>query len=194
MVAFTHFGIAAAVRKTVEQELTVKLDKVGFGFGNIKPDISPDLFKNLHIKDRSFDLVKHKIKELMDCKLDKSTKCTRQFSEKLGVVAHYIADFFCYVHSNHYKGSLLLHNVYEIGLWNYCRLNARSIKVYSSPAMTSIVTDYNALCNYIEELHNEYMTQKPSCDLDISYTLRACTSLCLSIIASCTMNQLKPVV
>ncbi len=190
MVTFTHIEIAATVLKTVERELSVRLDRAGFIYGSIKPDISPALVKILHFKEFSYEFVKQEITELMQYRFDESTKCTRKFSERLGVVIHYLADYFCYAHSTHFKGNMFSHLTYEMMLSAYWRLNPKKTKAGMAPDKVYLFTDYPALCSHIEKLHNGYMARKPSYDLDLAYTLRICTTLCLSVIASCTKKQL----
>jgi len=181
MIMSTHLGIAAAIQKYAEEKLSVKLDTVGFYYGNIKPDICPRLTKVLHVKEHSFDFAKQEIKRLMELKPDSPVRYTRQFSEEIGIILHYIADYFSYPHSKHFKGSLFSHYVHEVDLSAYCWINSKRIKAQSYLDQAVVFTDHKALCNYIEESYNDYMIKKSCHELELSFALRACASVCLSI-------------
>lgn len=187
---FTHLGIAKAVKQAVEQELPVKLNTMGFLYGNVKPDLSPMLYEIPHYKKNSFDFVKQEIKRLMGLRLESSSICSKQFSESLGILTHYLSDYFCYAHSEPYKGSLFSHYIYEMDLSVYCKRHAKKIRMHNYPGGRSVYTDYQALCNYIEKLHCEYMSKKPSFESDIAYALRACTTLSLSILLTYSRGKM----
>ena len=123
MHTITHLSMSLAIRKLVEKHLPIKLDKVGFMLGNIKPDFAPRLVKIPHYRDDAIHFVKSEIKALLNYQIIEHTKCTRYFSQRLGVILHYLSDFFCYAHSKNFKGNMFNHYLYEIGLSNYFKAN-----------------------------------------------------------------------
>ena len=77
-----------------------------FLLGNLFPDL-------IH----SYLWCRHEYKhsrEFIQKKLDKIKKRPRLFSFHMGVLAHYICDYFCYPHSNCYEKGLIQHILYEI--------------------------------------------------------------------------------
>lgn len=74
MNTFTHLGISQRLRYAVEKEFNIKLDSAGF--------------------------IKEEINNLLNLKLN---KCTRFFSERLGIITHYLSDFFCHAHSEYFR-------------------------------------------------------------------------------------------
>lgn len=187
----THLGIAASIQKFVQKELGIKLDTLGFMLGNIKPDIYRHSIKIPHFKDDAMDFIKNEINELLDYDIENSRKGLRDFSEKLGIVTHYISDFFCKVHSKERNINIAKHYLYEMLLSNYCQLNSRKYKNAKNIKYSFIKPDYNSICEYIDNLYNDYLSQKPSYRLDMTYALRACTSLCLSVISECVIEKVK---
>lgn len=189
MVIFDHMGIARTIAQTVEQNFSLKLDTRAFIYGSIKPDLSSAYSTILHYKEDSFDYVMQEIRELMNDFLDGQEVCPRAFSEKLGVVTHYLADYFCYVHNSHFKGSMFTHLVYELKLFGYGRWNARQLKANRLATPIPIFKDEDEIGDYLEKLHQAYMKQPPGYELDLTCAYRICSSLCLSVIASCTKKQ-----
>ncbi len=189
----THLEIAKIVKKAVEEQFPIKLDTTGFYYGAIKPDISPELVKILHYKKDSFNYIKQEIKKLWETKPIGTMKYSRHLSERLGVIMHYITDYFCYVHSDHYQGSMFLHCLYELELAVYCKVKARKLKINNDCGKSNILRNYNDLGHYIEKLHCEYMSKKPGKGLDISFALQACITLCLSMISAAFNTGKSPV-
>ncbi len=191
MTVFTHLGIAKAVHRAAERELSVKLDTAGFLYGNIKPDICPGLIRIPHFKDCSFSFICKKIQALMEqIETDSSVIGTRKFSEDLGIISHYLSDYFCYAHSKHFNGGLLSHYLYEFDLFAYCRINPGKIHKCIYSDCVYISNDFNSLCSYIESLSEEYMGKAPCYELDMSYAVKASASICLSILAPCAFKEI----
>ncbi len=184
MNTFTHLGISHRLMHAVEKELKVNLDTAGFILGNIKPDISSRLIQIPHYKKDSIGFIRKEIGYLLGLKLN---KCTRLFSERLGIITHYLSDFFCHAHSENFKGGLLEHYLYEIQLSGYCNINYNAITGFNYGKNAVVNRESFSICAYIDELHEEYCRESnvPSFELDMYYTLKACTSICFSIIYIC---------
>lgn len=73
----------------------IELDRELFLFGSIVPDYSPMHKVIRHYLNSSFDYVKTVIEKVV------GMRDVRQVSFYLGIVAHYIADYFCSPHYNH---------------------------------------------------------------------------------------------
>lgn len=190
MNTFTHLGIAGIIERAVEDELSVKLDAFAFRYGSVEPDISPALIKIPHYKQDAEDFVRQQIRNLIYLKKSTFPICTRQFSERLGVITHYLSDFFCYVHSANYKGGTLGHYLYEMNLSNYCKMHPRLMKAHKNSRFTQINPSYKSICSYIDEQHNKYIERNPSYEIDMDFTLRVCISVCLSIISACMAEEM----
>jgi len=88
------------------KELGCQLHKNLFLIGNLFPDIIQSYFWRRHEYKHSRDYI---------CKkLDMVKRKSWLFSFHLGILAHYICDYFCYPHSPSFDKGLIDHIAYEI--------------------------------------------------------------------------------
>jgi len=193
MNIFTHLGISRGIMAVIERNLGIKLDGVGFVLGNIKPDIDPKLSSVPHLKNTVMDYVSSEIKSLLSMEDKIKNRCTREFSERLGLITHYLSDFFCYAHSEYFKGNILKHCIYESKLSKYCRKNKVAAAENIKKRITYIDTDLVSILGYIDNMHNEYLNagNKASCKRDMKYTMEMAASFCISVIKSYISEEIN---
>ncbi len=107
----THIWLGRIVWQFAESALGIRLDRGGFLFGNILPDVCLSFVTRPHTVDHTLGLVNKKIGRLNAIKHGEAY-IGRSFSRRLGVICHYYADFFCYPHSRGYAGDLKDHVAY----------------------------------------------------------------------------------
>lgn len=88
----------------------IELRRKFFILGNLAPDITYSFLFRRHQFNTSCHYLNKKIQSL--CKGALSPQ-SRLFSYRLGVVMHYVCDYFCYAHSSAFKGTLRDHIRYE---------------------------------------------------------------------------------
>ena len=88
------------------KELGCYIHEKLFLLGNLFPDLIQSYLWRRHEHQHSREYVKKK--------LDMLKKKPKLFSFHLGVLAHYICDYFCYPHSSAYSKGLIHHISYEI--------------------------------------------------------------------------------
>lgn len=191
MNTFNHLFIASVIKKYAEEELSVKLDTRGFLLGNIKPDLAPSLIKIPHFKADSISFVKLEMEKLLTNEITQNSKCSKSFSERLGIITHYLSDYFCYAHSKDFKGGNIYHYYYEVLLLNYCRNNVRKLASVLKPNKwrCSFAKDFKTICINLEDTHKQYLSFKPSCELDMSFTLNICAYIVISILRGCMKKE-----
>lgn len=111
----THIYIADRVIDQLKGD-NINLNNTAFKTGSVIPDFSPYHKYVKHYKDNSFEFVENSI-----CKLGESKNIT-ELSFKLGIVSHYLADYFCYPHFNNMtctSKDILGHIKYERELSKY---------------------------------------------------------------------------
>lgn len=191
MNILTHLGIAVQLKHLIEKNYQIKLRTVSFLMGSIKPDISSK-YKNIpHCIKGSEAFIQKEIQSLFLTKIYKSEKCTRGFSERLGVLTHYFSDFFCYVHTESYSGDTLGHYLYEMYQYIYYLINPQPTAICCFTEAAGSSHDVSSLCSYIDELYTKYLTVCNSAFyyFDIAYALKANAVLCLSVIAACMAEK-----
>lgn len=191
MNLFNHLGIAIKLKHNIEMNFHIRLKTINFLLGSIKPDISSRYINIPHYKKDSEGFIQEEIRSILEEKIYEFTKCTSNFSERLGVITHYLSDFFCYAHSDYFTGGMPKHYIYEMQLFIYDIINSKTI--IHSCSDNNIVINHNAssIWSYIDELHKNYLCEYKedhNC-IDMSFTLKACTSLCFSIITECIVSQ-----
>ena len=81
-------------------------------YGNIKPDFFPGSSHSSHTISNNIINVQECVDMLLNHKLD-----IKEFSLVLGILCHYICDFFCIYHNENYQNkSLFMHIKYEVQL------------------------------------------------------------------------------
>ena len=88
------------------KELGCHVNEKLFLLGNIFPDINHSYIWRRHDYQHSREYVRRKMEILQ--------KRPWLFSFHLGVLTHYISDYFCYPHSSGYDKGLVHHIIYEI--------------------------------------------------------------------------------
>lgn len=186
-----HMGFSEAIRKAIEKDLNIKIDRLSFMYGNIKPDLRPNLVNIPHYKDSAMEFVQGEIKKLTSYSLPKSRKWSKQLSERMGVITHYLSDFFCYAHSEFFQGDLVAHLLYESRLWYYFQRHPKTVKYSRKLLPCDIQSSAENIFNYIEEAHNRYLNiirDKHSYKWDTVESVRVCSTVCVSILSICLEN------
>ncbi len=186
MNAFTHVYLSMVFKKAIEKKLPVKLHTLSFVRGNLKPDFSLLLIKVPHYKIPTSELVIREMDKLITHQANKFAACTNDFSERLGVVTHYLSDFFCYAHSTGFKGSVIDHYIYEKKLSRYRRaMKDKITDMIGSVPFANCGTDYQSACRFLDRLHAKYRSKKPSYARDLVYTVKAGIPLAVYLVTVC---------
>lgn len=113
----THIYIADMVIDQIKGD-NINLNKTAFRTGSILPDFSPYHKHIKHYRDKSFTFVEKSIDNLGE------SKNIDDLSLRLGIISHYLADYFCYPHFNNMtftSKDILGHIKYEKELNTYIR-------------------------------------------------------------------------
>jgi len=180
----THRQIGKLVFKVVQKEYCISLKRIALEYGSIKPDIHPSFKSIPHTKTRSFGIVKDLIFDLLDKPIPLTKREMRKFSTKLGIVLHFLSDYFCYVHNNGTDESLRKHYLYER------KLAKRLIKhnwpnryadLWEIPSEIPLHTAQE-LVEYIEAMHESYLGRPQHLSVDIRFCLDVCTTIASAIV------------
>ncbi|MHB8076505.1 zinc dependent phospholipase C family protein [Desulfosporosinus fructosivorans] len=190
-----HLGMSQAIRNAVEKELAIKMDAFSFMYGNIKPDLEASSVKIPHFKHTTMELVQAEIEKLTTLRLNESRRWSKQLSERIGVITHYLSDFFCYAHTEYFKSNHRSHLLYEFQLLSHFQKSQKVAKHHSYIKPTDIQSSSNSIIAYIEEAHDRYLRNLEESplpfELDTANALTICILVCVSILSMCLDNQLK---
>ena len=117
MILNTHLTISNALIENLDSSKSFFISEKNFIYGNIKPDMTSKYVLHKHYLKESFDMIIGKIKSL--CKLSlvfiEKYFSISKFSQELGVICHFLCDFFCVPHSQRWEfsHSFKKHVIYE---------------------------------------------------------------------------------
>lgn len=141
------------------------LDRMSFIYGNIKPDLEKELREKSHRYEDTIHYVMEKIQNLTDLELSKN-----EFSKELGVICHFISDFFCTYHKKKYeKENIFKHLLYETKLHIYLKNKIKKRETFLFEKKDNeIIYDLRKM---VIKMHEEYMSKEHTKDNDIIFAL-----------------------
>ncbi|TCT14990.1 zinc dependent phospholipase C [Natranaerovirga pectinivora] len=174
MIIKTHMLIGKNAYQNIQEEYNIQLNKKYFMYGNIKPDITYTLSNKSHRLQDSLDFVLKEIDKL----IMNDEKNIETFSMNLGVINHFLSDFFCAPH--YYKGSyfknIVKHLRYEFKLnekfKEMTKKNELSIK-----ALDITGNLYPNIVTTIHSLETEYQKASVNIENDIKFAITLCTQI-----------------
>ena len=117
MFVNTHLLIGRSLIENINDNRSFFLSDKNFIYGNIKPDVSSKYVLQKHYLEESLDMIFKKVEHLCSLNLDCISKyfSISKFSQELGVICHFLCDFFCVPHSRRWEmsHSMSKHIAYE---------------------------------------------------------------------------------
>lgn len=165
----THKLIGENIIKYTESKNINLLNNRRFIWGNVKPDCVLKYKLIKHYYDESIDLIIDKIQYLSSLSIEDvfCDKTIEKFSEELGVVCHFLCDYFCAPHYYRWEckstSAVKQHMLYE-----------KKLSKIAKTFRPSVLINPNVTCNNVEEFiksmqqkYNGIVNQKN--DLIFSY-------------------------
>ena len=171
----SHISLAGYLIGELESE---QLDrhKKAFYFGSILPDLTPKMFAVPHEFQTSYRELQEKIRGLIAYVQTGEGK-ERVVWRRLGVVMHYLADYFTFPHNTNFTGNLYEHNKYEKHLKNHLK---RYIESGAADRMVILPVNFGSfreLVEYIGNAHERYLLKERNIAEDVQYILRICSQV-----------------
>lgn len=169
----SHISLARYMVENLGDE-GLKNHKFSFYLGSILPDIKPSFIYKRHEISGTFPSVRRHIKRLSEGQKIVEKK-GRKYYMDLGQVSHYLADYFTFPHNEVYTGSLKEHCSYEEKLKRDLRRYIKSGEAAAQQKPESAAayfSDAEAICNFIQNAHEEYLERKHDVADDIEHIIR----------------------
>lgn len=150
----------------------LKSHKGSFYMGSILPDCVPSFLVRRHTIEDSFEVLKREIQKLIS-HFDPKKGVTCYFCRHLGVITHYISDYFTFPHNAHYPGNLKDHCIYEEELKKELRSYVHSpeaVKLREEKAMQSP----DEILTFIRKMHDIYKDAESIVKRDCEYIIELC--------------------
>ncbi|MFV0342610.1 MAG: zinc dependent phospholipase C family protein [Anaerocolumna sp.] len=168
----SHISLAGYLLRSMNLQ-GLYLHKKAFYFGSILPDCVPSFITRRHSIDETFDILRDEIIKITDdYEIEKGI--TRYYTRHLGVITHYIADYFTYPHNRTFMGSVKEHCIYENELKFALREYVRSGESMIERTKSSILKSVDEILDFIKEMHEEYLKVTSKVKIDCKYIVEMC--------------------
>lgn len=174
----SHISLAGFLVRGLESD-TLRRRWKSFYVGSLLPDCRPSFLTMRHEYDETFELVKGKIRYLVETGDDSMD--TMRYMIDLGQVFHYIADYFTFPHNTNYPGSLKDHCLYEKYLKQELRSYIREGNAVFHENCSGRLDSVEDIIEFIRKNHKEYMEELHSVKDDCEYITRVCSQVLAAI-------------
>lgn len=178
-----HVTVAEAVLELIQKKHGILLDRENFIYGNTKPDHSLSFLYVRHNIESTFDFVMDDIHTLTGMVMGYNTNY-EELCFQIGIICHYITDYFSLAHNDCFNGGFRKHIMYERAQEKltpvFLDFVKEKIGAYeeecslSMPELMCMILKKHK--RYLEENCRSYMT-------DFYYAISACCEVILSIFA-----------
>ncbi len=182
MKAESHKLIAQTVYNTVKQELGIELNLKLLQKGSYIPDYHYFWRLFSHRKQHLFDDVCLQINYISRLIRTNYESFINVISYRLGVISHFICDFFTAPHNFFKKTELPQHIKYESDLNIYIVKNVPSLSKESIEFKENFKGDIFDIRKFINKLHKEYNQINYSFETDLKFAIKALTTISLFLI------------
>ena len=163
----SHISLTRLLIKNMGKEELLK-HKKSFYIGSILPDCVPSFLTRRHTIDETFFIVKKELEELIE-HYSHQDRIDAKFCRKLGVITHYIADYFTFPHNTSFTGSIKEHCNYEKQLKIKLREYVYSVEAQRNRHEKVRFNSHEDLLTFIHRMHRQYMQEVGAVKADIEY-------------------------
>ncbi len=182
----SHISLANYLIKSMKSEELVN-HKKAFYIGSILPDCVPSFLTRKHNIEETFEILKNEILKITD-NYDMDRGMTGYYSRHLGVVTHYIADYFTFPHNDIFKGNLKEHCTYERDLKLAFRSYVKSDEAIRGRENGSIFKSVDEILEFIIKMHEEYLRAIKVITVDCFYIVELCHKVVDAILQIFELN------
>ena len=185
----THKVMGENIIKYANTKSVYLINDKRFIWGNVKPDCTPKYKFKKHYFNESIDMIVEKIKYLSSLTLEEVYYdiTIGKFSEELGVVCHFLCDFFCAPHYYRWEfkstSAVKHHMMYENKL-------AKLAKDFELTGIINTDVEPSNIKAFILQLQKQY---DGSIDYhnDLTYSYYVCDSVLNMVLDSVFLNDNK---
>lgn len=147
--------------------------KKAFYLGSILPDLKPSFLTKRHTIDETFKTLIKEIKKItIDYDIEQGIN--GYFARHLGVITHYLADYFTFPHNSDYPGTLKEHMHYENQLKFSLREYVKRAEIQRERIKDKNFLSVEDILAFIREAHSEYMNSLKNIKVDLQYIVDLC--------------------
>lgn len=167
----SHISLAQYLMNSEGME-SIKRHKGAFYIGSVLPDCVPSFLVRKHTIEDSFEVLKREIYKMVS-HYDPREGVDSYFCIHLGVITHYVSDYFTFPHNVNYNGKLKDHCIYEEELKHEIRSYVKSPEAVRKRLGVTI-HDPEMILSFIKRMHHIYSETKSAVKRDCEYILCLC--------------------
>lgn len=187
MLMNTHKMLAQDFIYNMDNNKKNLINENHFIWGNIKPDCVSKYKLKKHYMDESLDMVVNKIQFLSSLSIEDIYKnySENKFSQELGVVCHFLCDFFCIPHNKRWEfksaNAMKEHVMYEKDLSKV----AKEFKVRKEIEKSINSQEIRSYILYLQSEYEKVMEY----DNDLDFAYYVCQSVINMILDEVMINE-----
>ena len=168
----SHISVARYLMNSNGMEC-LQQHKKSFYIGSILPDCTPSFLTRRHSIDETLDILKKEIDNLT-IHYDFEKGLSRYYCRHLGIITHYVADYFTFPHNKVYPGNLKDHCIYEEDLKHAIRSYVNSDEAKRVRETNGHFHTTDEIINFIKASHEKYLAAIKAVKLDCMYIIELC--------------------
>lgn len=180
----SHISLAGYLVREMDLE-EFDRHKKAFYLGSILPDLTPKMITSPHEFQTSYQELKGRIQTLLQDARSGEYK-ERVLFRRMGVVMHYLADYFTFPHNVTYDGNLKDHCLYERDMKHALRSYVRTPEAQEIFRLQQMrqgqIRTTGELFSYIEQMHRAYLKQPHSAQDDCRWIVELCSWVMIGLV------------
>ncbi len=189
MTVPTHILMARTIEHLISEALPARLNRRWFLYGNIYPDISHYILTIPHFADQSMGFVKRLIRTLCLTPANAVGVMDPIFSLQLGMLCHYICDYFCHVHSGAFHGTMKAHIAYELRQQAYISRRPNTLRgILPAIDTDTLFDDIEKIWAWLDAEQARYLRGKHTPESDLAVAVEKASRVAASVLTLCIDN------
>lgn len=168
----SHISLARYLVESKGME-QLQSHKKAFYWGSIQPDCMPSFITRRHSIEDTFPILEKEIKKITE-NFDTDRGINRYFCRHLGVITHYIADYFTFPHNKIFPGNVKDHCQYESELKRALRIYVKTDDAKRIREKSGIFNSIDEILTFIKKMHQEYLNALKAVKQDCLYIVELC--------------------
>lgn len=183
----SHISVAKGVINGLDIGERIR-HRLSFYIGSIWPDCVPSFITRRHCIEDTFDIFYKRMDKFVS-KFNPRKDMGMLSTWRMGVVLHYIADYFTFPHNSNYTGNLKEHCIYEEELKHRMNRYIADLSEKEQQHEMSVLPSVKAISEYIREKHAQYVMSEGNVEQDCRYSVLACMCVAASLLNIVSKNR-----
>lgn len=186
----SHISVARYLMNSNGMEY-LQQHKKSFYLGSILPDCTPSFITRRHSIDETLDILRKEIDKItINYNFEKGL--SSYYCRHLGVITHYVADYFTFPHNKIFSGTLKEHCIYEKDLKHAIRSYVKSDEAKRVREKNGIFRTTDEIIAFIKSSHEKYLKAIKETRYDCIYIVELCHKVVDALLQLFELNFVLP--